>query len=85
VTGDCPLQACGRQLERPIAMGNEILTITENDSLSMRCLHLRGEVDSAVAACSFRGLIERSLERVGFHAVFSMCSHDEELSEIVIL
>jgi hypothetical protein len=67
-------------------MGNEILTITENDSLSMRCLHLSGEVDSAVAPCSFRGLIERSLERVGLiHAVVSICGHDEELPETVIL
>ena len=46
-------------------MGNELLTTTENDSLSMRCLHLRGEVYSAITARSFGGLIERSLVCVG--------------------
>src|SRR5262245_27729570 len=67
-------------------MGNEILTITENDSLSMRCLHLRREVYGAVAARSFRGMIERSLRCVGLiHAVVSMCGYDQELPESVIL
>jgi hypothetical protein len=47
-------------------MGNEILAVSENDSLRMRRLHLRGEVYGAVTAGRVGDVIESRLERVGW-------------------